>query len=291
MSEALFLINPRPRKGRMPPALRKYWASRRKKNPRRRRNAHRRKIYVSHRRRNPARAHRRRRRNPARSYRRSHRRRRNPIFARRRRRHNPIRRYHRRRRNPIGGSWGDALTPAAIGAGGAIALAVAYGYVSPYLPSNFTTGSILPLVVQAAGALGLGALAYAITKNARMSQFVATGGLTVVAVNAVTPMLSSATGGTLPGLSGFGGLKLGGAYTPYRRSMGAYMPWQRPGAGGRLGFINPAARLGAYMRTPARLEGFRGVGAYLPNSVPGMRGFGRGGGGYTGLQENDNMGM
>lgn len=223
-----------------------------------------------------------------RSYHRRHRRRKNPVYARRRRRHNPIFRSRRRRRNPIGGSWGEALTPAAIGAGGAVALAVAYGYLSPYLPSQLTTGSIMPLVVQAAGAIGLGALAYAITKNTRMSQFVATGGLTVVIVNAITPALSSAAGGNVPGLNGFGGLKLGGVgdYVPYRRGMGAYMPYQR----GRLGFINPAAKLGAYLRTPARLQGLRGVGAYLPTSVPGMRGF-AGGGGYTGIQEHDNMGM
>lgn len=281
MSEALFLINPRPRKGRMPPALRKYWASRRKKNPRRRRAHSRRKVYVSHRRRNPTRA-RRRRANP----RRVHHRRRRAVYASRRRRSNPFRRHHaRRRRNPIGGSWGDTLSPAAIGAGGAIALAVAYGYVSPYLPSQLVTGSLMPLLVQAAGAIGLGVLAYAITKNARMSQYVATGGLTVVLVNVVTPMLSSATGNSLPGMSGFGGLKLGGMgdYTPYRRGMGAYQNLQRR----RLGFINPAPKLGAYMATPARLQGLRGMGAYMPTSVPGMRGFG----GYTGLQENDNMGM
>lgn len=208
-----------------------------------------------------------------------------------RRRRNPSRSYHhRRRRNPIGGSWGDAITPAAIGAGGAVALAVAYGYISPYLPSQFTTGTLFPLLVQAAGAIGLGALAYAITKNSRMSQFVATGGLTVVLVNVVTPYLSSATGGTMPGLNGFGGVKLGGVgdYVPYRRgpAMGAYMPGHR-----RLGYINPGAKLGAYLRTPARLQGMRGMGAYMPTSVPGMRGLGRGGAGYTGLQEHDNMGM
>ena len=281
MSEALFLINPRKRKGRMPAGLRKYWAShRRKKNPGRRRTS-RRKVYVSHRRRNPSR---RRRRHVAHAY--HSRRRRNPVRAHRsrRRRHNPIFRSRRRRRNPIGGSWGDAITPAAIGAGGAIGLAVAYGYLSPYLPSQLTTGSIFPLLVQAAGALGLGALAYAITKNSRMSQFVATGGLTVVIVNAVTPMLSSASGGSLPGMSGFGGLKLGGVgdYVPYRRGMGGR---------GRLGFISPAARLGQYLKTPARLAGGRGAfGAYLPTSVPGMRGFAHQSG-YTGIQENDNMGM
>ena len=286
MSESLFLINPKRRrrnaKRRQPAALRKYWASRRK-NPRGKR---RHKVHMRHRRRNPRR-HRARRRH-------------NPMFHRRRHR-NPRRRHHarhhyrrhrnpRRRRNPFGGqTWGAVLTPAAIGVGGAIALAIAYGYLAPYLPSQLTTGTLIPVLVQGAAAVGLGALAYAITKNSRMSNFVAIGGLTVVGVNFVTPYISSATGGNLPGMSGFGGLKLGGVgdYVPYRRpAMGAYMSRQPMGAymnRQRLGFINPAPRLGAYAAT-------RRMGAYLPNPVVGMRGFG-GNAQYTGLHETDSMGM
>jgi hypothetical protein len=255
MSETLFLINPKHKRKRkrMPAGLRKYWATHRR--GRRKNSRRRRKVYL--RRRNPARAHRR------------HRRRRNPSSYHRR---------HRRRRNPFGGGEiKNVIVPAAIGAAGAIALAVAYGYASPSLPSSITSVSFASPLLQAAGAIGLGFLASKFLGK-QQGSYVAMGGLTVVLVNLVTPYISSATGGSIPGMSGFGGLKLGGVgdYIPYRRpGMGAYL--RTPA---RLGFINPAPKFGAYMRNPVKM------GAYLAKSIPGMRGFGHG---YTGLSQGDGM--
>ncbi len=271
MSESLFLINPRRRKRRknaMPAGLRRYWAGKRR----------RRKVNVRHRRRrNPlaalANPRRRRRRHNVRHHKR-HRhhyrhRRRNARFHRRR----------HRRSNPFGGATvKDLIMPAAVGAGGAIVLAVAYNYVAPNLPSQFQSG-FFPAILQGAAAIGLGMIAGKFLGRAQ-GHAVALGGLTVVLVNSITPALSSATGGAIPGLSGLGGLKLGmGDYIPYSRPMGAYM--RNPNMG-RLGFVSPAPRLGAYMSRP----------------VPGMKGFGgttigmpaqhdmAGGSGYTGLPDN-----
>jgi hypothetical protein len=286
MSETLFLINPRrrkrkSRKGRMPAGLRRYWAAKRAGGHRRRR----RKVSVRRRRRSNPVAHRRRRRRAYASAPRRRRRRRHSYAVHRRRRRNPIvsHRRRRRRRNPFGGGEiSNVVIPAAIGAGGAIALAVAYGYLSPNLPSSVTSITGASTILQAAAAIGLGFLAGK-ALGRQKGTYVAMGGLTVVLVNAITPYISSATGGSLPGMSGFGGLKLGGVgdYIAYRRpGMGAYMRVPTRGMG--LGYISPAAKLGSYLKRRP------GVGAYLPNSIPGMRGFASGRG-YTGLAENDGM--
>jgi hypothetical protein len=285
--ESLFLINPRKRKrrkGRMPPALAAYWAKKRGGGKKRR------KVRVKTRMTNP----RRRRRNPKR--RRARARRRNPVYHRRRRkvyasrrrRKNPIRAHRRvrhRRRNPFGqGEIKSVIVPGLIGAGGAIALAVAYGFATPYLPTSMTSG-FFPTIIQAAGALGIGFLAGKFLGRSA-GNAAAVGALTVIAVNQITPLISSATSGAVPGMSGFGGLKLGGVgdYVPYRKAIGAYMPGKvmptgRRGAG--MGFISPAPKIGAYMKR-------RGVGAYMPKAMP-MRGFGAadmsGGSGYNGLHD------
>ncbi len=233
--ESLFIVNPRrkkSRKGRMPAGLRKYWASRRRqKNPRRKRRRASMAVAPVHRRK--------RRRNPRRARSRGYvkrRRRANPKYLRRRSRH--------RRRNPFNsGGITAMLKPAAIGAAGAIGTALVYGYLSPNLPSTLTTGYI-PYVVQAAAAIGIGMLVGKFMSR-QDGQYAAVGALTVVAVSAITPLISSAAP-SLPGLSGLGGM---GAYQPYRR-MGAYSPsLQRAQTSrlGRLGFISPAPKLGAYM--------------------------------------------
>jgi hypothetical protein len=292
--ESLFLVNPGKRKrkrksgkGRMPPALRRYWAAKRAAKSGRRK---RRKVSVKSRMANPGR----------RKHRRA--RRRNPVYSRRRRkvyaskrRRNPVRhrhharrhRHHARRRNPFGGSEIQSVVmPALVGAGGAIALAVAYGYLSPNLPSALTSG-FMPTAVQAAAALGLGFLAGKFLGRSQ-GNAVAVGALTVIAVNAVTPYISSATGGNVPGMNGLGGLKLGGVgdFVPYRRPIGAYTPNVRnmPGSGmGRLGYVSPASRIGAYARVP--------IGAYA-RGIPTMGAIHQpadysGGSGYTGM--NDGM--
>jgi hypothetical protein len=251
MSESLFLINPRRRRKRaMPAGLRRYWAARRaKKNPRKRRRRAR--MANPHRRRR-SRAlivHRRRRRNPRR-HRSHHRRRRNPIrFARR------IRRRHRYR-NPFSvGGLRSVITPAAYGAGGAIAMSIAYGYLSPKLPAMLTTG-YAPILVKAAAAIGLGMLIGKFMSR-QDGQYATIGGLTVVLVGAVTPLITSAAP-TLPGLSGLQGY---GDYIPFRRGgVGAYM--KNPSLG-RLGFYSPAA-----VMAPKPT----GMGAYMQRPVPGMAG-------------------
>jgi hypothetical protein len=249
--ESLFIVNPRrkKRKGRMPAGLRRYWAARRGRktrksrrravmtNPRRRRRVH----HVA--------ARRRIRRNPHRRYAKHRRRARNPIFRRRAR---------RRHHNPFSTSGlMSVLKPAGIGAAGAIATAIAYGYLSPQLPASLTTG-YLPLLVKAAAAVGLG---YLIGKfsSRQDGQYATVGGLTVVLVGAVTPLITQAAP-TLPGLSGLAGY---GDYIPHR-PMGAYSSTLRRGQQSRLGFISPAPRLGAYSPTLGR--GGAGAGAGMSGS-------------------------
>jgi hypothetical protein len=237
--ESLILINPRRRKRRrnpksrrrMPAALRRYWASKRGTrlaNPRRRR-----------RRRNPV----------VHGYRR-----RKPIRA-RRRYANPRRKYrmrsHRRLRNPRGDLLGT-LGAAAIGAGGAIGLAYAYGAVSAYLPASLQTG-LAQSAVLGAGALAIGYLAGKFISQ-DVGQDVAFGGLTIVMFNAASSLAAGA-GVTIPtALAGYAD------YTP--RRLGAYMTgrpntqgFRAHGAGGMagLGYVSPAPVLrrpgmGAYMR-------------------------------------------
>jgi hypothetical protein len=239
--ESLFIVNPRrrKRKGRMPAGLRRYWAARRgrKSTGRKRRRARAVMANPRRRRRSVTRVHRKRRRNSrARVHHKRRRRARNPIFSRRRNR--------RRHRNPfsVPGLKG-VLMPAAYGAAGAIAMSIAYGYLSPKLPATLTTG-YLPIVVKAAAAIGLGMLIGKFMSR-QDGQYATIGGLTVVLVGAATPLLTSAVP-TLPGLSGLAGY---GDYIPHR-PMGAYATsLGRPNTNrlGRLGFISPAARLGAYM--------------------------------------------
>lgn len=239
--ESLFIVNPRPkkrRKGRMPEGLRRYWAARRgRKQHHKRRRA--RAVMA-----NPRRSYSRKQRSYRRSARmmnprRRRRRARNPIFSRRSKR--------RRHHNPFSTSGlMSVLKPAGIGAAGAIATAIAYGYLSPSLPTTLTTG-FFPTLVKAAAAIGVGMLVGKVSSR-QDGQYATVGGLTVVLVGAITPYITSAAP-TLPGLSGLAGY---GDYIPHR-PMGAYAPsLGRPsptrfGKLGRLGFISPAPRLGAYM--------------------------------------------
>jgi hypothetical protein len=253
--ESLFIVNPRrkKRKGRMPAGLRKYWATHRRAGGKRRRRKAR-AVMTNPRRRsrrrakNPMRAHRRRRaKNP--SYGRKHRRRaRNPVYGKRRR---------KRHHNPFStGGLMAVVKPAAIGAAGAIATAIAYGFAAPSLPATLTTG-YLPTLIKAAAAIGLGMLVGKFMSR-QDGQYATIGGLTVVLVGAVTPLITSAAP-TIPGLSGLAGY---GDYVPMRPKMGAYAPGltrSQTTRFGRLGFISPAPKLGAYMRggavTPAGLSG------------------------------------
>jgi hypothetical protein len=244
--ESLFIVNPRKRrKGKMPAGLRRYWAARRgRKTSRKRRRA----VMANPRRRARSRRHnpvssRKRRRGRHRGHVRHYRRRaRNPIFSHRRKR--------RRHHNPFSTSGLMAvLKPAGIGAAGAIATAIAYGYLSPSLPASVTTG-FFPTLIKAGAAVGLGMLIGKVMSR-QDGQYATIGGLTVVLVGAVTPYLTSAAP-SLPGLSGLAGY---GDYIPHR-PMGAYSPslakasTTRFGRLGKLGWISPAPRvgMGAYMR-------------------------------------------
>lgn len=228
--ESLILINPRRRRRRrnpksrrrMPAGLRRYWASKRGtrlSNPRRRR-----------RRRNPV----------VHSYRRRY-----PVRARGR---NPRRRFRahsdRRLRNPRG-DFMHTLAAGAIGAGGALLLNMAYGYVNPYLPTSMQTG-LVQTGVLAVGALGLG---YLVSKfvSKDIGDDVAFGGLSVVLYNAASTVATSAGLTMANNLSGYAD------YTP--RRMGAYLRGTPNTAGfrGGLGYVSPAPVLrrpgmGAYMR-------------------------------------------
>jgi hypothetical protein len=256
--DQLMLINPRrrvrrrnSRKGRMPAALAAYWATHRRgkkrtrlANPRRRR-------------RNPgafAMHKRRRRRSHIRNPRRYH--------ARRHHRNSRRRHHYRRMRNPRRSSGGgtrfsmrgivhEAIVPAAVGTGGALALNVLMGYANPYLPAQLqsTSGTFNPLnaLLQVAGAVGVGAAAMKFMGRSRGGT-VMLGALTVTFYSIVRNFTA---GSGIPGLSGIGLTD----YTPFptSRTVGAYLP--RRTAGGRVGYVTPgtvvgptlAPRMGAYM--------------------------------------------
>lgn len=252
--ESLFIVNPRRkkrRKGKMPAGLRRYWAARRRgtaapksrkrrraraKNPRRSRRRARTVVAVT----------RKRRRNPRRA---------SATYRRRKRRANPVymskRRKRARRRNPIGDqvSVPNVLAPAAIGALTAIGTQIVFGALSPNIPGQFTGGPF-PFLFQAVIAVLAGVVVGKVMGE-RDGQIATAGALTVAGVTAITPFIQSAFP-QVPGLAGLANVNRMGAYMP-RKNMGAYAPslarqkTSRLGRMGRLGFISPAPRLGAYM--------------------------------------------
>ncbi len=159
------------------------------------------------RRRNPSRhrRHRARRSNPARRYHRA-RARRNPSHRRRhyaRRRSNPVRRY-RRRRNPLslGGLKGmikPVLMEGLVGAGGALALDAAWGYINPQLPATISSSPYLQFAVKCLAAIGVGFIGNKVLKG--KGRDLAVGGVTV----AMHDMLKSTLQSSLPSVFGAGG--------------------------------------------------------------------------------------
>lgn len=103
----------------------------------------------------------------------------NPI--RRRRRRNPIRTVARRRvarrRNPIGGNIGRMVTPALMGAGGALALDVVWSYIP--VPATLKAGP-LKHIAKAAGAVALSIIAGKVVKKPT-AEAMGVGALTVIA--------------------------------------------------------------------------------------------------------------
>jgi len=177
--EPILVLNPRrrrARKRRMPAGLRRYWASRRAhRNPRRRRRHH---AYRAHHR-NPRRRH---------HYRRHH--------------------YRRARRNPIGAMgggdiFGAYIMPGAVGAIGAIAFDVLWGYVEPQLPTSFQNGWVatvaelvtLWFAIKAADAMS--------PRSRQMIHRAGLGAATVIAYNALEGLAAQYLPAGTPGLSGY----------------------------------------------------------------------------------------
>jgi len=162
------------------------------------------------------------------------------------------------------------VVPAFIGAGGAIVLNVAYGYVSPYLPATLQTGWA-GLLVKGAVAVGLGGLSARFLGRER-AKVATLGALTVLAYSGLQTALA---GSGIPGFSGLGFAD----FTPYPMRMnglGAYMrgPTGTPGIQGlgRLGYVSPAAVISPGMSP--------GMGAYMPrgamNVMPALGDYGDG---------------
>lgn len=89
--------------------------------------------------------------------------------------------------------------PSVVGGAGALALDVAVGMLP--LPPALKSGPMAPLV-KAAGAVGLGMIASK-ALGRRTGEQVAAGALTVTVYNVARMMLVKASGGRIPGLSGY----------------------------------------------------------------------------------------
>lgn len=107
-----------------------------------------------------------------------------------------------RRPNPVNGIGTfvkGTLMPSVVGGAGALALDVAMGMLP--LPPALKSGPMAPLV-KAAGAVGLGMIAGK-ALGRRTGEQVAAGALTVTVYNVARMMLVKASGGRIPGLSGY----------------------------------------------------------------------------------------
>lgn len=192
--------------------------------------------------------------NPRRSRRRRHvnarrRRRRNPIAAfaanprRRRYRHVNARRSRRRRHNPrllsVSGLT-STLMPAVAGGAGALGLDIALGY----LPAEWTWAQqpLAKNLIRVVGALALGTVA-GMAVNRRIGTMVTTGALTVAAYGAMRDLFAQVAPAAVAGISP----------PPY----GDYSDT-------RIGFVNPAPMLSAYMRSGGAPPQ---VGAYMRDSM------------------------
>lgn len=225
MSEELFIVNPRRRRRRRHAARNAKGRFTRSSNPRRRRRRHNPIAALA----NPRR--RRRRRNPVAFANPRRRRRRNPVaFA------NPRRRRYRRHNPRIAFSPRSILSavmPAAVGAGGAIALDVAMNYIP--LPAQFQT-PLWKNLARVGGAFALSYVASYVIGRQKAREVLA-GALTVASYNALRELI----------VTNFPQLGLQGIS-------------QNDVSDLTLGFVNPAPML-----TSAR----PGMGAYMKSSIPG----------------------
>jgi hypothetical protein len=139
------------------------------------------------------------------------------------------------------------LVPSAVGAAGALGVDLMLGYATPYLPTMFTSGPMVPLT-KIAAAVGLGMLAQGVTKDRSIGEHVMAGAITVVAYGWVRDLVK-AQFPTLPlseYVSGMGyagpayafpdrlGMYVGGS-APYNPSIAAAMQ------GGTTRVVRPAA--------------------------------------------------
>jgi hypothetical protein len=218
--EPILILNPRRHRRRMPAGLRRYWAARRHKNPRRHH-------------------HRARRRNYRRHHHRAH------------RRTNPRRRHHyARRRNPGIGStgrdiFGDYLVPGTIGALGAIGFDVLWGYVEPQLPASFQNGWVATIAELVTLWFAVKAADSMAPKYRQTIHRAGLGAATVIAYNALEGVAAQYLPAGTPGLSGYipsSRFSLGRVTGPgmMGNRMHGYMPRQFAGLGD-LGYLSPAA--------------------------------------------------
>lgn len=189
---------------------------------------------------NPRRPHKRRRRvakigwSASRGY---YRRRRNPRATRRRYRRNPAGMGSIKNMLSVRGLT-NTLVPAAIGGAGALGVDLALSYVP--LPEWFQTQTG-KLVARVAGAIGLGVVAGMVT-NRRTAALITSGALTVTAYGAIKEFAAQ----NFPQLQGI--------------SPPAYGDFSDL----RLGYLDPAPRLGAYMQRSVPAQR---VGAYMRDSL------------------------
>lgn len=175
-----------------------------------------------------------------------------------------VRRNPRSRSTAGVGKITSALMPAAIGAGGALALGMLWTKFSASIPATFQTGA-MGSVAQIAAAMGLGVLAGKVAGR-QVGMQVAAGAITVTMFN----LFSSYASGS--GLLAAGGA---GSYGGYN---GAYTA-----AGGYGGYATGVAGLGAgpRMRRRGRMGryvGMNGVARYvgMNGMPPFLNGMGRG---------------
>lgn len=195
----------------------------------------------------------------------------NPFMAKhRKRRHNPLRharrahyrahnrmrrhrRHHQRMPNPFSvRGLTSQLTPALIGAAGAVATDVAMAYLP--LPTTLQSGWA-NILARAAVAIGVG-YAAGMVADKRVGQEVGLGGLVVVGYSALKQALAPTLGTSIKGLSGLADF---GDYTPAYSSYPIGSTYGMSGVGAYM--RNPG--MGAYMQPRLGSFGGAGMGAYM----------------------------
>ena len=188
-----------------------------------------------------------------RRHRRTIRARRNPVARRRRAAAAPVRRrrYSRRsaiaavigrRRRSRSGLMGSAssflsndIVPAAIGAGGALALDMVWPHLT-FLPPQLQSGPLTP-VVRIAGAVGLGVVA-GMVAGSRIGRNVAMGALTVTAYDIIKGYMAASMPAPVP-TPAQSSLPPSAGVSGYAPRLAGYAPSDG------LGWINPARNAGA----------------------------------------------